>query len=71
MWVQFTGTTKAVSDQEIRARVSGRLEKRYFDDGAYVKKGDKLFLIEPAQYQSNLDAAKSKKQKDQAALALI
>ena len=70
LWVQFTGTTKAVSDQEIRARVSGRLEKRYFDDGAYVKKGDKLFLIEPAQYQSNLDAAKSKKQKDEAALAL-
>jgi len=70
LWAQFTGTTKAVSDQEIRARVSGRLEKRYFDDGAYVKKGDKLFLIEQAQYQSNLDAAKSKKQKDEAALAL-
>jgi len=70
LWVQFTGTTKAVSDQEIRARVSGRLEKRYFEDGAYVKKGDKLFLIETAQYQSNLDAAKSKKEKDQAALAL-
>ena len=70
LWAQFTGTTKAVSDQEIRARVSGRLEKRYFNDGAYVKKGDKLFLIEQAAYQSNLDAAKSKKQKDQAALAL-
>ena len=70
LWVQFTGMTKAVSDQEIRARVSGRLEKRYFEDGAYVKKGDKLFLIEQAQYQSNLDAAKSKKQKDEAALAL-
>ena len=70
LWVQFTGTTKAISDQEIRARVSGRLEKRYFEDGTYVKKGDKLFLIEQAQYQSNLDAAKSRKQKDEAALAL-
>ena len=70
LWAQFTGMTKAVSDQEIRARVSGRLEKRYFEDGAYVKKGDKLFLIEPAQYQSNLDAAKSRKLKDEAALAL-
>lgn len=70
LWVQFTGMTKAVSDQEIRARVSGRLEKRYFEDGAYVKKGDKLFLIEPAQYQSNLDAARSKKMRDEAALAL-
>ncbi|PHS41683.1 MAG: efflux transporter periplasmic adaptor subunit [Sulfurovum sp.] len=70
IWRQYTGMTKAISDQEIRARVSGRLEKRYFEDGAYVKEGDKLFLIEQAQYQSNLDAARSRKEKDQAALAL-
>jgi RND family efflux transporter MFP subunit len=69
-WVQYTGMTKAISKQEIRARVSGRLEKRFFKDGAYVKEGDKLFLIEQSQYQSNLDAAKSRKQKDEAALAL-
>ena len=70
IWVQYTGMTKAVSDQEIRARVSGRLEKRFFEEGASVKKGDKLFLIEQSQYQSNLDAAKSRKAKNQAALAL-
>jgi multidrug efflux pump subunit AcrA (membrane-fusion protein) len=70
IWMQYTGMTKAISSQEIRARVSGRLEKRYFEDGAYVKKGDKLFLIEQSQYQSNLDAAKSRKEKDKAALAL-
>jgi len=70
IWAQFTGMTKAVSDQEIRARVSGRLEKRYFEDGSYVKKGDKLFLIEQSQYRNNLDMAKSRKEKDEAALAL-
>jgi len=70
IWTQYTGITKAVSDQEIRARVSGRLEKRFFEDGAAVKKGDKLFLIEQSQYKSNLDASKAKKQKDEAALAL-
>lgn len=70
IWVQYTGMTKAVSDQEIRARVAGRLEKRFFEDGATVKEGDKLFLIEQAQYQSNLDAAISRKEKDQAAYAL-
>lgn len=69
-WVQYTGMTRAISSQEIRARVSGRLEKRFFADGAYVEKGDKLFLIEQSQYQSNLDAARSQKEKDQAALAL-
>jgi len=70
LWMQYTGMTKAISSQNIRARVAGRLEKRYFEDGATVKKGDKLFLIEQSQYQSNLHSARSKKQKDEAALAL-
>ncbi|MGB5964916.1 MAG: efflux RND transporter periplasmic adaptor subunit [Sulfurimonadaceae bacterium] len=70
LWIQYTGMTKASSDQEIRARVSGRLEKIYFKDGDYVKKGDKLFLIEQSQYKSNLQSAKAKKRQDQASLAL-
>ncbi len=70
LWMQYTGITKASSDQEIRARVSGRLEKVYFKDGAYVKKGDKLFLIEQSQYKSNLQSAKAKKEKDKASLTL-
>lgn len=70
IWAQYTGMTKAVSDQEIRARVSGRLEKRFFEDGSHVDKGDKLFLIEQSQYQNNLDVAKSRREKDEAALAL-
>lgn len=34
----------------IRARVQGILEKKYFTEGAYVKKNQLLFLIEPNQY---------------------
>jgi len=70
LWIQYTGMTKASSDQEIRARVSGRLQKIYFKDGDAVKKGDKLFLIEQSQYKSDLKSAKAKKRKDQAALKL-
>lgn len=70
LWIQYTGMTKASSDQEIRARVSGRLQKIYFKDGDQVKKGDKLFLIEQSQYKSNLQSAKAKKRQDQASLAL-
>jgi len=33
LWIQFTGMTKAISDQEVRARIAGRLEKRFFEDG--------------------------------------
>ena len=70
IWLQYTGITKASSDQEIRARVSGRLEKVYFQDGAYVQKGDKLFLIEQAPYIANLKSAKAKKEQDEASLKL-
>ncbi len=70
LWVQYTGMTKASSEQEIKARVSGRLEKIFFKDGDYVKEGDKLFLIEQSEYKSNLRSAEAKKQMDKAALAL-
>lgn len=70
IWLQYTGLTKATSDQEVRARVSGRLQKIYFKDGQNVKEGDKLFLIEQSEYKSNLRSAKAKKQQDLAALKL-
>ena len=64
IWAQFTGRTKASSDQEVRARVSGRLEKIYFRDGDTVTAGDPLFRIEQAQYQAALDAALARKERD-------
>lgn len=70
IWVQFTGTTKASSDQEVRARVSGRLEKIYFEDGQQVKAGDRLFQIEQSQYRASLDAAIAKKERDLASQRL-
>ena len=70
IWLQYTGTTKAFSKQEVKARVSGRLQKIFFKDGDLVKKGQKLFLIEQSQYISNLNSAKSKKKRDEASLQL-
>jgi len=70
IWKRYTGMTKASSDQEVRARVSGILEKRYFKDGQVVKKGQKLFKIEQSEYIAALNAAKAKKAQDEASLAL-
>jgi RND family efflux transporter MFP subunit len=70
IWRSYTGTTKASSDQEIRARVSGTLKEIYFEDGQSVKKGQKLFLIEQDEYKAALDAAKAKKAQDEASLKL-
>ena len=68
--MQYTGTTKATSEQEVRARVSGRLEAIYFKDGNFVKKGQPLFKIEQTQYKATLNAAIAKKEGDIAAQKL-
>ncbi|MBQ8459136.1 efflux RND transporter periplasmic adaptor subunit [bacterium] len=36
----------------IMARISGYLQKSFFKEGDYVKAGETLFLIEPAEYQN-------------------
>lgn len=45
-----TGRIEASLSVDIIARVSGWLQKRYFEEGDTVKKGQKLFLIEPDEY---------------------
>lgn len=55
----YEGYTEAVSSVDIRARVTGYLSKIYFQDGADVKEGDPLFLIDPRPYQAELEQAKA------------
>ena len=70
LWIRYTGRTKASNKQDIVSRVSGILEKRYVEDGQYVKKGDKLFKIQQDEYIAALEVAKAKLKEDQAALSL-
>jgi len=70
IWKQYTGMTKASSAQDVKARVSGILEEIYFKDGEYVEKGEKLFRIQQGEYLASLNAAKARKQQNQASLAL-
>ena len=54
-WDEFSGRLDAVDTVELRARVSGYLQSVNFKDGADVKKGDLLFVIDPRPYQADLD----------------
>ena len=45
-----TGRVEAQLSVDVIARVSGWLQQRYFQEGDKVKKGQKLFLIEPDDY---------------------
>jgi membrane fusion protein (multidrug efflux system) len=55
----FVGQTEAVNTVEIRARVSGILERQGFEDGARVKRGDLLFVIDPQPFIAALAQAKA------------
>jgi len=45
-----TGRIEAQKSVDIVARVNGWLQERYFQEGDRVKKGQRLFLIEPDEY---------------------
>ncbi len=53
------GTTRALRDVTIRARVKGFLERKFFDEGKDVKEGQELLVIEKRPYQIKLDLAKA------------
>jgi len=51
---EFIGKTRAAETVALRARVTGFLEERDFQEGGQVEKGQVLFRIEPEQYRASL-----------------
>ena len=69
-WDEYTGRLEATENVEVRARVSGYLESVHFKDGAIVKKGELLFVIDPRPYQAEVDRVVAELQLAQARLEL-
>jgi membrane fusion protein (multidrug efflux system) len=68
---EYVGQTLGSKDVEVRARVTGIVEKRLFQEGSYVKAGQQLFTIDPKPYaaqveQAEADLARASAQKAQA-----
>lgn len=55
----FTGHTESRTTVEIKARVTGYLDRVHFKDGDTVKEGDPLFEIDPRPYQVELQRAEA------------
>ncbi|WP_427311529.1 efflux RND transporter periplasmic adaptor subunit [Cupriavidus sp. H39] len=64
----FVGQTQSSQQVEIRARVSGFLDKRVYTEGALVKAGETLFLMDPKPFQATLQAAEAELAQQQARL---
>jgi len=56
---EYVGRFVAVDVVEVRARVSGYLDKVHFTDGQIVKQGDLLFTIDKRPFQNTLDQARA------------
>lgn len=67
-WDEFIGRFDAVEQVDVRARVSGYLDKVEFIDGAMVKAGDRLFVIDQRPYWTNLEQAQADLKSAQARL---
>jgi membrane fusion protein, multidrug efflux system len=63
---EWVGTTDGMVNAVIRAQVSGYLIKRPYTEGAFVKKGDLLFELDPSKFRASLDQAQGDLAKAQA-----
>lgn len=66
---QLPGRLEASRIAEVRARVSGIVEKRLFEEGSDVKAGQLLFQIDDAPYKARYAAAKAQQAKAEAVIA--
>jgi RND family efflux transporter MFP subunit len=66
---EYVGRFVAVDSVEVRARVSGYLEKVHFTDGQNVKEGDLLFTIDRRPFQNAVDQARATLTQQRANLA--
>ncbi|MBP1885291.1 efflux RND transporter periplasmic adaptor subunit [Sinorhizobium mexicanum] len=56
---EFIGRFEAVDEVAVRSRVGGYLDQVFFTDGAMVKKGDKLFVIDQRPFRTALSQAEA------------
>jgi RND family efflux transporter MFP subunit len=69
LYSEHLGTTEAFESVEVKARVSGELERITFEPSTIVEEGAQLFVIEPRLYKAERDAADAALKSAQADLA--
>lgn len=62
------GQVRAVEDVELRARVTGFLEERRFEEGAFVERGQILFVLEKSSYEAEVRRSEAQVARARAAL---
>jgi multidrug efflux system membrane fusion protein len=68
IFLDYVGTTEAIRTVTLQAKVTGYLARQAVPDGADVKQGDLLYVLDPRDYQTALDQSKAQGARDSAAL---
>src|ERR1041385_1162785 len=58
-WDEYIGRLESPETVEVRARVSGYLDKVHFKEGKEIQKGELLFTIDRRPYQAEYDRAEA------------
>ncbi|MEZ9231684.1 efflux RND transporter periplasmic adaptor subunit [Vibrio amylolyticus] len=67
---QFVGKTSAIDSVDIIPKVSGHIIQRAFIEGSQINKGDLLYVIDPAPYQTEVLRLEALKEQKSAQYAL-
>jgi len=68
IFLDYVGTTEAIRSVTLQAKATGYLARQAVPDGADVKQGDLLYVLDPRDYQAALDQNKAQAARDSAAL---
>ena len=66
---EWIGTLDGFTNADVRAQVTGYLLRQGYQEGAFVKKGQLLFEIDPRPFQAALDQAEGQLAQAKAMLA--
>src|SRR3984957_12528475 len=66
---EWIGTLDGLVNADVRAQVTGYLLRQGYQEGAFVKKGQLLFEIDPRPFKAALDQAEGQLAQAKAALA--
>lgn len=69
-WDESSGRFEPVASVEVRARVSGFIDKLHFRDGQLVKAGDLLFTIDKRPYEIAVESAEAEVARNKAMVEL-
>src|SRR5260370_37227077 len=66
---EWIGTLDGLTNADVRAQVTGYIMRQGYQEGAFVKKGQLLFEIDPRPFQAALDQAEGQLAQAKATLA--